>query len=75
MKKYENENLESDKEELEEVKKELEIQENNYNYSIVVLIFSISAITIFNLDKIQDIIINNIGVYTFFSFQTPIFTT
>ena len=62
MKKYENENLESDKEELEEVKKELEIQENNYNYSIVVLILSISVITIFNLDKIQDIIINNIVI-------------
>ncbi len=48
-------------EEKEQIK-ELEIQENNYNYSIVVLILSISVITIFNLDKIQDIIINNIGI-------------
>ena len=56
MKKYEKEN-----EEKEQIK-ELEIQENNYNYSIVVLILSISVITIFNLDKIQDIIINNIGI-------------
>lgn len=65
MKKYENDKKEEhdeEEEDEEELQKELEIQEDNYNYSIIVLILSISIITIFNLDKIQDIIINNIGI-------------
>jgi len=50
MKKYEKEDSEK------------EIQENNINYSIIVLILGIVIITFLNVNKIQDIIINNIGI-------------